>query len=699
MATQEIKFEFDKTDSRSTVDKITQYVNKWVDGQEITESDLENLIREVAIYVFDKHNWNLYGKEFPMLELSDEIASTTNGSYFVQANLIEFNKTAFMKKLNQTQGIGFAQQAFEDSELTGNDVDKWNAIADVINTVAHEIEHFFQYALKETEFDLTYEEQERIQQLTVDDTLFGGKIALLGQQSKDTEQREAISDFLDIAPYFANQWELVEENPNLVQIIRFAYYLSNFEEEDARQKAGIFTKDLASDIINNSNATEDTKIWGKSSIQKAEENPAYWADGTDNSVFYQTRDKLEDGIRGMDEFLAYAKDFEKARDKIHSDRELKIYSYAVKMFLSNRSLEEKVHIYKNALFHGLDSLAFNTWNEIEKTTASEDVRAIKEEIMGHLKSGSILSTKKKWFTSESEKLNENAYSICLHQIPSIQVAEIALELIRDEKTIYAMAIMKNNFHRESVQGAMDTISFYEVQQLLKKQIKEFFKHQEKRPIQERECFEFLSTKFELKEYFDSMEVKYPVPENKMGKPANARERESYLVKKYGIRQYIKNIRESGKPGAEEKIQKLMKVIKDETSTIVTEEKIEKLIITAEARKVQQEANKRRIEENNRKIRELNERHKKIQNTLTDRYSAENPGKTVILTCFNQSLAQSVQIDESKIQEVEIDGYGKVFLYPSENDQEADSVTYYWNYSKEVFLEKGNTAEDDREITE
>ena len=701
MATKEIKWNYDPTAEKfQNIGRITEFADKWTAGEEFSEKDVENLIKELVVYVFDWHEFSeTYDKALPTISLSNEIGSTTNGHYLPGENKIEFNITRFLGILNATKGEGYNGGEFEKINRDTDPDGEQNGFANIIKTVAHEIQHYFQWALLDAnEDDLSHEEKEKREKLKIYRSYLAKEVISFVQSSDKVEANKIIEDFLKIAPYFSQQWDLVENDPEIVDTIRFAYYLTNVQEADARESGGIVSRDLVEKIYLSKKADPSkgelskTADWAELSLRMADKDEVFWADKANNSKEYESLEKLEDSVGGIEEFIAFAKSY-KEKTGNGFQPYVQAFDYAQEMFLKDRSLDEKVHIYKNAIYHGLSSLAFSTWRSIRSSADRESFKKIQEEIVGCFKSGSIVTTDTDAKLSESEKLDESAYAMWLPlDFTEKQRVETLMGLIKNGKIIYASVFAKSNFRIEIMEERIGQSNFEECKQLLKTQIETFFANQSIRPIQEKGCFDELAKIFEIKDYFDAMANKYPVPNN-LGEAENVKAREDYFVQTYGVRQYIKTVSESGKPGIAEKIEKLLYIIENETKEIVSEEKIDVLIDKARELNItmKMRADKKQEKEQKRKNEKNQLEREKFVGDCLCQYFANDTGKTAYWQKYKNDKSNSkssVSIDINDVIESDVPRVGKVYIYVKE---EEDCVRCFWTENKEDFLEGDNLS--------
>lgn len=643
MVKMEINFGYSSHGEKfQNVGTIMQFANKWINGEQFSVDEVTALVSEVVQFVFDSHGCALFGDKLPRIKLepSGEMGGS-NGAYNPSLNVIQFNFKNFYELLN------FGSQYQRNT----------NYFAQVVNTIAHEIEHYFQYALigavndgrnvGETRFN----EYDKLQG---DPNSFGSAVS---EQGRSMDPSGMVRDFLEIAPYFGEQWALVENNPELVDTISYAYYLSDHIEEGARASGGKISRDLMGKIwmLARKQGNEKLSEWAKASFGQAIDNPTLWGDKQDNAVEYDTINQLENGINNLDEFIAFAKNAEK--DLHISNR---TFQYAVNMFLKKRNKDELVEVYRNAIYHGLKNLASNTWMELRLRTSAIEMRLIQERIAKNLACGAINTTNSTAMLSKAEKLDESSYSLNFEWLSVGDKVEIIQTILGQGKFIFAAEFIKNNLSGEQIRAAFTDGVFAQFQNNIKTQIDAYFHNQGIRPIQEKYAFEQLALAFNLEDYFDHMTKTIPMPDAETMRN-QATSREQYLLNVYGEREYIKILERANSIQARSKIEHLREEIGEENSLMVSDSKIYELAERARVRRASQMESEA------------------INNAICGMVRDEFVGIEVSV-----SKKVGMQKIQGKVLDVEV--HNKRVYVCFVGDEEKGPLRVFWSKNQEDFLE-------------
>ena len=721
MAKKEIQVNYDRNSSGSAnIDVITQLANKWVEGEALSAEEIESLVRQMIISTIDYYKCETYGEDLPKFFFSDELGDSMNGEFLPQNNEIHFNVKNFWNNINSFEGDGFDLKTGREARKDNLALKWYNGLASVMNTVAHEITHFFQNALRnalDRGEQLTESEEAKAVKLQLDTALLGGKVARLGQEEKKEDQKKEIEQFLKIAPYFTSQWEMLTEDPDLVETISFGYYLNNFEEADARKSGGIIAKDVIEKIKKNPNATARTLEWAEESINMAEEQPLLWGDKVDNSSVYNQIDKLESGIRDIDEFFAYVVDLEKNNsDMQHA------FTYAKQFFLKDRSLKELVQIYKNTIYHALSYFEYDVWSEIKKTATPEELQQVKDEMKQHLRCGSIVETDFSKLPGENDKLLKESYR-CIGFLDVSETFEIFLDLIKDDKILFACELIDGQFLPD-ITNPIDLffaksmpLNEYkklieEPQRQTKLKIDEYFQNQATRPLLEKDALKQISEILGLEEYFTAVEKENPVSEKELKEKENIALRESDFVTKYGLRNYVTVLKDKH---AFNRASETAESVSREAFTLVTDEKVDSLLALRNER-VRNKNEKNRIKEEGEML-DLNdyERQRRVQQKIDDeqREIQSIPADTrnhienkIVESLSERNLNKKIEIEwvgdknrnRGKFNGEKVESFSADWLtrpiYLCVQEENDDTVKIFWTLQKENLIDTEMGAEDE-----
>lgn len=706
-------YKYDENKRFSSVKDIIEALNKGLKSG-LTRKEVEALVKDVFTFICDYHKGEFYGIELPPVAMARFADKSKLGAFspdipkneVIDSNYMLTISDEAIEKITDkiwneeivTKSVAKIEQgatdesvSFKEREAARRSARANNALASLIMTICHEFEHFQQYALKKYYNSLSPEEQKQLDDVTkqqVDgvvhkiDSAFGESIIDHKEHKRIDEntgkrityQDVANSFLMEVVPYFSGLRSLNdivrEDNSigvqDLAKTISYAYYLNNFNEKDARFAGAQISTLLYDKILQSEDSSLETQAWAEQSRKWAESERDETSGKHGRLKNFMSASIMEKAFQNEQEFITFAKHADKYKNNN--------YEFALEFFLRGRTLEEQVHIYKNAMYHGLVNLGDAAWEKITASASEEALNEIKRDIAEHLRVGSILKTDVVAMQGEPEKLISDSYTLKYHNIFSMEeLVTIVGALFDDNKITYAKNLLQN-------------ISSHDLTDELFEKVNKRVLHVLEKPLEEPtvniEAYIEVSEKFgprmndvtlQLQDLLARLQT-----DPEMAKNENVEKREEKFLRTYSKREYAELLY---KKGDIEKSQEYFLLVLNEgkKEAIVSEKEIERVQQEKMEYMAQEEERRKAIEQKKEKREKLKTAFSKHIESLVykDEDGVEHNKSSQLIEHSNSALLPTN--DPNAIKSITAGGEQIYFFELAGN--------VYWSFEKELLTKE------------
>lgn len=700
-----IKFDYEYSEETryDSVDDIAKIMNKGL-KKGFNKKEAEELIRQVLKFVCDFHNGDFRGCSLPDIE----IANLKKGQYGCYSQGGEYGKNGKLSLSTQVldqivknvwDGEKFKKntiemvqaESYKDRVQARYKTIEENPVLTLIDTIAHEFEHFQQHALEEYYNSLSEVEKQTLEpeirqhvemiKQRIDSQL-GNEIIYHQEHTvkeegtnKEVTDAEITNSFLmDVVPYFSGLRQLegvLGGRKEMAKTIAGAYYLNNYNEKDARFSGSFVAQELFRRVRDSKHASKETEQWAEGSQEWSMKELSESTNEHVNQKYTKSAKIFEMSFQNDNEFFAYAKAASK-------NQQIVGFSAVCDYYLKGKSLDEKINIYKNAIYHGIPRLQKATWESITASPECDEkkIKTIKQEVLGHLSCGSIVQTDMISQQGEEERLCADSYS--LHDINMFseqEILDVTKSLLASNKIIFASRLWENT----SLVGELPK----GIEDLFNKRLDEVRENPLMEPIQNFDAYIDLCVKFKSDRQFEMISLRANALANKeMGNSDNVQKRKEKFLQAYGKRSYVYVLQESGE----------IEQANELAGEIISEAKQhEHLVTEKEIAQALQEKQKFLMVE---KEKQEQLQRKKILEDKINAYIESIPSKdgdflTLYPNFVTTKLAFNEKINQADIKEIVIDGT-KIYLVQ-------EGAVVHWSYEKNNFIHE-QEKEDQTDIT-